>query len=236
MQRGRRRGALRGGGALPQPALRRPASRRAAGGRPARGRHGRRDRLRRRAATAPPCRSSRSATARWSTATRSTSRTSAARTGRRSLEAFCLEYYGSSPSVPPQIVVPRGLGRPGGARRVPVRAARLAGRGARAERGEKRRLQELATQNARARARGGAARSRAAAAAPGRGARGAARGAEPREPADADRVLRHLDTQGAGAGRLDGRLPGRGRRRRRTTASSASAAGRARTTSPRWPR
>jgi excinuclease ABC subunit C len=65
------------------------------------------------------------------------------------LEAFCLEYYGSSPSVPPQIVVPRDAGdtaaleeflseRRGA--RVEVRAA---------ERGEKRRLQELADQNAR---------------------------------------------------------------------------------------
>ena len=65
------------------------------------------------------------------------------------LEAFVLEYYGSAPSVPPQVVVPRGLGdtsalaefltaRRGS--RVEVRAA---------ERGEKRRLQELATQNAR---------------------------------------------------------------------------------------
>ncbi len=65
------------------------------------------------------------------------------------LEAFALEYYGSSPSVPPQIVVPRGVGdvsaleeflseRRGA--RVEVRAA---------ERGEKRRLQELAQQNAR---------------------------------------------------------------------------------------
>ncbi|HEY7148025.1 MAG TPA: excinuclease ABC subunit UvrC [Gaiellaceae bacterium] len=65
------------------------------------------------------------------------------------LEAFVLEYYGSAPSVPPQIVVPRGVGetealaeflteRRGS--RVEVRAP---------ERGEKRRLQELATQNAR---------------------------------------------------------------------------------------
>ncbi|MBA3332115.1 MAG: excinuclease ABC subunit UvrC [Actinobacteria bacterium] len=64
------------------------------------------------------------------------------------LEAFCLEYYGSVPSVPPQIVVPRDAGdltalagflseRRGA--RVEVRAA---------ERGEKRRLQELAAQNA----------------------------------------------------------------------------------------
>jgi excinuclease ABC subunit C len=65
------------------------------------------------------------------------------------LEAFALEYYGSAPSVPPQIVVPRDVGdvvalgeflseRRGS--RVEVRKA---------ERGEKRRLQELATENAR---------------------------------------------------------------------------------------
>jgi excinuclease ABC subunit C len=65
------------------------------------------------------------------------------------LEAFCVEYYGSAPSVPPQLVVPRDAGelaalesflatRRGS--RVEVRAA---------ERGEKRRLQELATENAR---------------------------------------------------------------------------------------
>src|SRR5205807_2284034 len=64
------------------------------------------------------------------------------------LEAFCLEYYGSAPSVPPQIVVPQGVGdtsalaeflseRRGS--QVEVRAA---------ARGEKRRLAELATQNA----------------------------------------------------------------------------------------
>ena len=65
------------------------------------------------------------------------------------LEAFCLEYYGSSPSVPPQIVVPAEAGdtealaeflseRRGS--RVEVRAP---------ARGEKRRLLGLAEQNAR---------------------------------------------------------------------------------------
>jgi excinuclease ABC subunit C len=65
------------------------------------------------------------------------------------LEAFMLEYYGSAPSIPPQIIVPRKAGdmaalaeflseRRGS--RVEVRTA---------ERGEKRRLQELADQNAR---------------------------------------------------------------------------------------
>ena len=65
------------------------------------------------------------------------------------LEAFCVEYYGSAPSVPPQIVVPRDAGDLSAlaellsekrGSRVEVRAA---------ERGEKRRLQELATENAR---------------------------------------------------------------------------------------
>ncbi|HVM56764.1 MAG TPA: excinuclease ABC subunit UvrC [Gaiellaceae bacterium] len=65
------------------------------------------------------------------------------------LESFCLEYYGGAPMVPPQIVVPRDSGdlsalaeflseRRGA--RVEVRVA---------ERGEKRRLQQLADENAR---------------------------------------------------------------------------------------
>jgi excinuclease ABC subunit C len=65
------------------------------------------------------------------------------------LEAFATEYYGSAPSVPPQIVVPRDAGDTGAlaqflserrGSRVEVRAP---------ARGEKRRLQELATENAR---------------------------------------------------------------------------------------
>jgi excinuclease ABC subunit C len=65
------------------------------------------------------------------------------------LEAFCLEYYGSAPSVPPQVVVPRDAGDLGAlaeflserrGSRVELRAP---------ERGEKRRLQEMAAQNAR---------------------------------------------------------------------------------------
>jgi excinuclease ABC subunit C len=65
------------------------------------------------------------------------------------LEQFCLEYYGSAPSIPPQILVPRGVGDTATLEsflselrgsHVEVRAP---------ERGEKRRLQELAQQNAR---------------------------------------------------------------------------------------
>jgi excinuclease ABC subunit C len=64
------------------------------------------------------------------------------------LEQFCLEYYGSAPSIPPQILVPRGAGDTSALEEflserrgshVEVRAP---------ERGEKRRLQELAQQNA----------------------------------------------------------------------------------------
>lgn len=65
------------------------------------------------------------------------------------LEAFVIEYYGSAPSMPPQIVVPPDSGD------TSVLAVFLSERrGSRVEvrapaRGEKRRLQELATQNAR---------------------------------------------------------------------------------------
>jgi excinuclease ABC subunit C len=65
------------------------------------------------------------------------------------LEAFGLEYYGSSPSVPPQIIVPQDAGDLSALAEVlsERRGARVEIRTA--ERGEKRRLQELATENAR---------------------------------------------------------------------------------------
>jgi excinuclease ABC subunit C len=64
------------------------------------------------------------------------------------LEAFCVEYYGTAPRIPPQIVVPRDSGDLSA-----LEAWLSQHRGARvelraAERGEKRRLQELATENA----------------------------------------------------------------------------------------
>src|SRR5262245_27966113 len=64
------------------------------------------------------------------------------------LEQFCLEYLGTAPSVPPQVLVPRAVGETTALEtflselrgsRVEVRAP---------ERGEKRRLQDLAQQNA----------------------------------------------------------------------------------------
>jgi excinuclease ABC subunit C len=65
------------------------------------------------------------------------------------LESFCLEYYGGSPSVPPEIVVPRDAGDTNALEQFLSER-----RGARVrvhvpERGEKRRLQELASENAR---------------------------------------------------------------------------------------
>jgi excinuclease ABC subunit C len=65
------------------------------------------------------------------------------------LESFCLEYYGSVPSVPPQIVVPRDAGDLSALAEFlsEKRGARVEVRSA--ERGEKRRLQQLADENAR---------------------------------------------------------------------------------------
>jgi excinuclease ABC subunit C len=65
------------------------------------------------------------------------------------LESFSLEYYGSAPSVPPQIVVPRDAGDLSALAEFlsEKRGARVEVRTA--ERGEKRRLQELADENAR---------------------------------------------------------------------------------------
>ena len=153
------------------------------------------------------------------------------------IESFALEYYGSAPSVPPQIIVPHDSGdlsalaeflseKRGAARRGARRRARREAAAAAARRRER-----------AARARLGAGRDRAEARAARRGARGAARGAQPRVAAAADRVLRHLARDGPGSRRLDGRLPGRACRGSPTTASSASRPpATIPTTSRRWPR
>jgi excinuclease ABC subunit C len=64
------------------------------------------------------------------------------------LEAFCLEYYGSAPSIPPLIVVPPDASSLKGLEEFlsDLRGTKVEVRPAR--RGEKRRLQELAQQNA----------------------------------------------------------------------------------------
>jgi excinuclease ABC subunit C len=64
------------------------------------------------------------------------------------LEAFVLEYYGSAPSIPPQIIVPPAAGDTSALAEF-LSERRGSGVEVRApERGEKRRLQELADQNA----------------------------------------------------------------------------------------
>lgn len=65
------------------------------------------------------------------------------------LESFMLEYYGAAPSLPPQIIVPRDSGDLSAIAELlsERRGARVEVRPA--ERGEKRRLQELADENAR---------------------------------------------------------------------------------------
>ena len=64
------------------------------------------------------------------------------------LEAFCVEYYGATPSVPPQIVVPQEAGDLSALEQLLTerRGSRVEVR--RALRGEKRRLAELAAENA----------------------------------------------------------------------------------------
>ena len=64
------------------------------------------------------------------------------------LEAFCLEYYGSAPSIPPLVIVPPVEGRLDALAQFlsDRRGAKVAVRPA--QRGEKRRLQELAQRNA----------------------------------------------------------------------------------------
>ena len=96
---------------------------------------------------APPCRSSRSAAGGSSTGTRSTSRTWPAGHARAT-RGLRLEYYESAPAVPPQIVVPRDAGENEALEQYlsELRGSHVEVRPAR--RGEKRRLQELATQNA----------------------------------------------------------------------------------------
>ncbi len=78
-----------------------------------------------------------------------------------------------------------------------------------AERGEKRRILELAERNARLALDQERLQVGAPPPEPRRGARRPAAGARPRRAADADRVLRHLPPRRHAHGRLDGRVRGR---------------------------
>src|SRR5215204_1710899 len=65
------------------------------------------------------------------------------------LEAFCLEHYGSAPAIPPQIVVPREAGDLAALEQFLAERRGSHVEVRRAMRGEKRRLAELAEENAR---------------------------------------------------------------------------------------
>ncbi len=123
-------------------------------------------------------------------------------------EEFVLQYYASAIAVPPQVIVPRSV-----ADTTTLADALAERRGApvevrHAERGDKRRILELAERNARLaldqdRLRSERRRSQRIEAL-GRLQRALAHGLDP----DADRVLRHLQPDACPHGRLDGGLRG----------------------------
>ena len=152
------------------------------------------------------------------------------------LESFCVEHYGGAPAVPPQVIVPPDvhdtealadfLGDLRGAR-VEVRAP---------QRGEKRRLADLAEENARLALEhdltasdqnvvvGGSRRSRSF------GSRSTSRASRPGSSASTSRTSR--------AATSSPRCPSSSTQRRaeRTTGRSPCGGSRGRTTSPRWRR
>ena len=148
---GRRRAALRGRRARAQPAAGGALAARAPAGRQRGGRDARRDRGRGRATARPTRRCSRSATASCRTARASISTTRPEASIAEVAEAFILQYYASAMMIPPLLVVQREVGarrrrwrealsRAPRRRTVEIRAA---------ERGDKRRILELAERNAR---------------------------------------------------------------------------------------
>ncbi len=146
------------------------------------------------------------------------------------LEAFVIEFYGAAPSIPPQVFVPAGSSETGAIAeflserrggRVDVRAP---------ARGEKRRLVDLAVDNARLALEADTAqRSEKRARRVGR-ARGAPRGPEPREPAAPHRVLRRLEHPGRSPSWRPWSSSRTAARRTRTIATSRFAASTGRTT------
>ena len=64
-------------------------------------------------------------------------------------EEFLLQYYASAMAIPPQVIVPRRSGRPGRARRALAERRGAPVEVRHAERGDKRRIFELAERNAR---------------------------------------------------------------------------------------
>ena len=151
------------------------------------------------------------------------------------LESFCVEYYGATPSVPPQIVVPQEAGDLSALEQFlsERRGSRVEVR--RALRGEKRRLAELAAENAQQ------ALTSAKEATATRRARRAEALEELREALNLESLplrIECYDISTIQGSRRSARwsCSRTRRRRRRTTASSPCARSTGRTTSRRWPR
>ena len=159
-------------------------------------------------------------------------------------EEFIGQYYSASPAMPRTVLVGPYLRERAAVLAEALSERRGAGVEVRvAERGDKRRLRELAERNARLaldqdRLRREHRRQRRV-----ESLGGAERDARDGGAAGPHRGLRHLQPRRRAHGGLDGRLRGRGDRRRPTTAASGCAASAERgaptavpTTSPRWRR
>ncbi len=124
-------------------------------------------------------------------------------------EEFVVQYYATSPAIPPQVIVPVAL------EHVDVLARGAGGAARDARRGPPRRARRQAPHLRAGRAqraagaRPGPAALRAPAHPADRRAGAAADGARHGSDPDADRVLRHLQPGGDAHGRLDGRVRGR---------------------------
>ena len=157
----------------------------------------------------PTRRSFRCATGCSPTASRSTSPTRPSGSVAEVAEEFMLQYYGGHMSIPALLVVQREL-----AERSALAEALASRRGGpvelrAAERGEKRRILELAERNARLALDQERLRSERRRQSRVEALEGLQRGARPRRAADPDRVLRHLQPRRHAHGRLDGRVRGR---------------------------
>ena len=133
----------------------------------------------------------------------------AGRDGGEVAEEFVVQYYATSPAIPPQILVPHGVQN---VEAIEAALAQRRGGGGRAARARARRqaahLRARRAQRA-AGARPGPAALRAPPRAAHRGARDAPARARDGDAADADRVLRHLEPRRDPHGGLDGRIRGR---------------------------
>ncbi len=153
-------------------------------------------------------------------------------------EEFLLQYYAGHISIPAQIVVQRELAL---AERDALAQALASRRGGpvelrAAERGDKRRILELAERNARLALDQERLRAERRRQSRVEALEGLQDGARARRTPGADRVLRHLQPRGHPHRRLDGRASRAGPRRSPTTDASRSAPSRAPTTTPRWQR